>query len=91
MLPGYCDTVGELVDCSVIVTLATKLLPLRRRALLAVLEHVHFEGVEDRDEAVDERPDLAPLLGGCEVAEHELLDRGAVGLRKSENVYAEIG
>ena len=61
---------------------ATKFLPLRRRALLAMLEHVYFEGVEDRDEAVDERPDLAPLLGGCEVAEHELLDCGAVGLRK---------
>ena len=55
--------------------------PLRRRAALAVLEHVHLERVEDRDEAVEERPHLEPLLGR-EVLQHKLLDRGALGLEK---------
>ena len=71
--------------------------PLRRRSALAVLEHVHLERVEDRDEAVEERPHLEPLLGR-EVMQHELLDRGALGLEKVDvktlgtwNLYSSLG
>ena len=67
---------GRVVDVGVAQ------IPLRRRASLAALEHVHFERVEDCDEAVEERRDLAPLLGR-EVAEHKLLDCGVVGLKNS--------
>ena len=52
---------------------------LRRGAAPAALEDGDPEGVEDGDEAVDQRPHLGPLLGR-EVLQHELLDGHAVSL-----------
>ena len=54
---------------------------LRGGAAPAPLEHGDPEGVEDGDEAVDQRPHLGPLLGR-EVVQHELLDGHSVGLGK---------
>ena len=52
---------------------------LCRRAAPAALEDGDPEGVEDGDEAVDQRPHLGPLLGR-EVLQHELLDGHALSL-----------